>query len=84
LAVNFVFSSNGDLSWQDEEVVAFTSDQGKVVAVKGDIQLSDTSFGLISWPAYQTHLADELAQRIDEAILRALAGPTNPALIADP
>lgn len=80
LNVNFAFSSNGDLSWRDQEVMAFTSEQGQIVAVGGDLQLRDTTFGLLSWPAYRTHLADELAWRIEEAILKALDSPTNPAL----
>ena len=84
LAVDFKFSSNGDLSWRDKDSIAFSSDQGQVVAVSGDLQLSDTTYGLISRPAYLNHLADAIALQIDEAIRKALANPMNPALTVDP
>jgi len=84
LAVNFKFSSNGDFSWRDKDSIVFSSDQGQMVAVSGDLQLSDTTYGLISRPAYLNHLADEIASQIDEAIRKALASPTNPALPIDP
>jgi hypothetical protein len=54
------------------------------VALQGEIQLSDITFGLISRPAYLSHLADEIVVRVNEAIRKALTSPTNPALITDP
>lgn len=62
----------------------FSSEQGQAVAVQGEIQLADTTFGVISRPAYLSHLADEIVRRFDEAIRKALASPANPALITDP
>ena len=81
---NFAFSSNGDLSWRDQDAIEFSSEQGQAVAVRGSIQLSDTTYGLISRPAYLSYLSEEIVVRVDKAIRKALANPTNPALITDP
>lgn len=80
LTVNFAFSSSGDLSWLDQDVVAFSSEDGQGVAVRGELQLTDSTYGLLSRPAYLSHLAGEVHSRVDEAIRKALENPSNPGL----
>lgn len=84
LNLNFAFSSNGDLSWLDQDVVTYSGEDGQVVAVRGELQLTDNTYGLISRPAYLLHLVDEVILRVDEAIRKALENPTNPDLNANP
>jgi hypothetical protein len=66
------YASTGEMAWRHEETVIMSREDGdEVVAVvkaRGDFEVSDESWGLLSRPAYYERLAEALAAEIDKAL----------------
>lgn len=60
------FSYDGEAPWPRDQVVAFTV--SPAVKADGTFTLTDTSWGILSKPAYEQHLAQALAQDIVAAL----------------
>lgn len=60
------FAYDGDAPWPLNEVVSF--EVSPAVKADGAFTLTDSSFGLISKPAYEQHLAQALAEDIVAAL----------------
>jgi hypothetical protein len=62
LTAQIYFAHDGDAPWPLDEAVVF--DQSPALKATGTFTLNDTSWGLISKPAYIEHLATEMAVAI--------------------
>ncbi|MCL4560630.1 MAG: hypothetical protein M1281_08450 [Chloroflexi bacterium] len=59
------YASNGDISFRTQAVTHFQSSNGEpALQYKAHFSLTDTTYGLISYPAYQKSLADLLEVQI--------------------
>ncbi len=57
-----IYASDGDLSWRNDKAVVMSNRDGSPqVRVRGDLKLGDTTRGIMSRPAYQRHLAHQIA-----------------------
>ena len=56
------FAYDGDLPWPRDEAVVL--DESPAVLADGNFSVADTTWGLLSRPAYSEHLAELLAQEI--------------------
>jgi hypothetical protein len=67
LDVHMVYSSDGDLSWMDQQAVVMES--SPLVRMRGDFEVADTSIGLMTLRGQARYLgrqaADELLKAID-------------------
>jgi hypothetical protein len=72
--VAFAYASDrADLSWRDDGPIVLVEEPA--VRSHGRLRLSDTTRGLVSWPAYQGHLGREAAVRVAEQLRSALVTP---------
>jgi hypothetical protein len=79
---SFVYASNGDLTWRNDESIGISNERGPTVLVKGEIKLSDTTSGVISLPAYQRKLGEALAVEVATKLENALAGAASRPAVA--
>lgn len=70
------FASDGDVSWRHEKPVIMRNNGESVVRVEGEFNLRDDTLGLVSRPAYQKYLGEQLAISISEALQDALETST--------
>lgn len=75
--VHLVFASDGDISWQNDEVIRMPESAIQVVRVRAEFSVKDTSFGLISRIYYQKYLAERFAEQIAESLSSTLDAQTN-------
>ncbi|MDX1612895.1 MAG: hypothetical protein R3300_01220 [Candidatus Promineifilaceae bacterium] len=66
------YASTGDMVWRHQETVIMSRQEGDpvdaVVKARGDFEVDDESWGLLSRPAYYDRLADALAAEIEKAL----------------
>lgn len=77
LHVHVAYASNGDTSFDDgSETTHFTGSTGEPPTVQflADYALADVSWGLISKPGYQAHLAEQIASRVKGSIGEQIKG----------
>jgi hypothetical protein len=53
----------------DDEPILFRIDDQNRLFRKGRVRLTDATTGIISWPAYRTHVVETLAERSVDAVL---------------
>jgi hypothetical protein len=68
-------SDRGDPTWRDGR--AFVLGGGPTVHASGRVRVTDTTRGLVSRPAYLTHLGREAAARVAEQLRSALTRPAS-------
>lgn len=66
------FASDGDVSWRYEKPVIMNNRGESVIRVEGEFTLNDNTLGLVSRPAYQDYLGEQLASNISAALKEAL------------
>jgi hypothetical protein len=76
IALQAAFASDGDVSWRHEKPVIMRNDGESVVRVEGEFNFRDDTLGLVSRPAYQQYLGEQLASSISEALQDALKTST--------
>jgi hypothetical protein len=74
LTAAVIYASDGDLSWRGMSPVVMESGDALLIWADGELQISDTSAGLISRPSYQRMLADRTAVEIVK-MLASIASP---------
>ncbi len=79
--VHLVFASDGDISWQNDEVVRMPESDIQVVRIQADFSVKDTSSGLISRIYYQKYIAESLAERMADSLASSLDAQTNQSSI---
>lgn len=65
------YASNGDTSFVSDTPAIYNNVDGPVLTLSADYQMSDRSYGLMSYPGYHQFLADYLAQSITETVKKA-------------
>lgn len=75
--VHFVFASDGDISWRNEDVVRMKSSNTQVVRIRADLTVNDSSFGLISRIYYQKYLAERVASQIATSLSSSIEAQVN-------
>jgi hypothetical protein len=70
------FASDGDVSWRHEKPVIMNNRGESVIRVEGEFTLNDNTLGLVSRPAYQEYLGEQLANNISAALKEALETST--------
>jgi hypothetical protein len=60
------FGSEGDVAWQSGD--ALVLETSPAIKAEGDFTLEDTSWGLVSKPAYVQHMSNALAKSIAEGL----------------
>lgn len=75
LRLEVAYASNGDLSWREDDVVEMPSSgvpESGVVWLKGEYNIHDSSWGVISRIAYRQRLAERSAGGIEQGIVEPL------------
>ncbi|HEX2922885.1 MAG TPA: hypothetical protein VHS28_02520 [Chloroflexota bacterium] len=68
------YASDGGMSWRNDAVLAMgRPDGGPQLRVRGDLELKDNSWGLLSRIGYQRHLAQQTAISVSNALKQQLA-----------
>jgi hypothetical protein len=68
LTVKVAYASDGDFSFRTKSLVHFANTSGPGVKMEGEYHLSDTSWGLMSRPGYNHHLAQQLVTQIVDGL----------------
>ena len=76
ITVASAFSSNGDVSWRDGKVVAFTSENA-AVTVGGKYALADATTGLLSRLSYEHALGRSLGVEVATSLIQELTRATS-------
>jgi hypothetical protein len=74
IEMQVAYASDGKVDWIDVEPVIF-NDPTPSVYVRGDYQMSDSAYGVMSMPGYKTYLAESLADQIASSLNERLANP---------
>jgi hypothetical protein len=82
VTASFVYASDGDLTWRNDESIGIGTEKGATVLVKGEIRLADTTSGVISLPAYERKLGDSVAAEVRARLEQALSTSTGGAALA--
>jgi hypothetical protein len=73
VVTRIVYASDGDLSWREDTVVKMgRNDGGPQVRVRGDLELKDTTRGVVSRPAYHRHLSQQIALAVSNTVKKQL------------
>lgn len=65
LNIEVAYATHGDVSFAEQAVPSFaTSSDEPVLQYKGVYDLADVSWGIISYPAYQHYLAEQIAKAV--------------------
>jgi hypothetical protein len=75
ITATFVYASNGDLTWRNDESIGIDNEKGVTVLIKGEIRLSDATSGVISLRAYERKLGEALAAEVSTRLEGALRTP---------
>ncbi len=69
VVTRIVYASDGDMSWRDDTSVAMgRPDRQSQLRVRGDLELADTTWGVVSRPAYRRHLAQQIASAVSDVL----------------
>lgn len=71
MAAHLAFSSNGDVSWRGGNVFDMTNKEPTVMT-KGTYNITDSTTGVISHKAYESHLGQRLAITIGKSLSEEL------------
>ncbi len=75
IVTRIVYASDGDLSWQNDKAVVMGRNDGlPQLRMRGDLTLGDTTRGVISRPAYQRHLAQQIASAVSDTLKKQVYG----------
>ena len=69
------FASDGDITWRNTGTVFMSNDMGPVVRLQGTFEQADSTFGLLSRPAYMRLLSESAAEQIVNSLSNALERP---------
>jgi pimeloyl-ACP methyl ester carboxylesterase len=70
-----IFASDGDVTWRDTGTVFMSNDIGPVVRLYGTFEQADSTYGLLSRPAYIRLLNESAAEQIVKSLSNALERP---------
>jgi hypothetical protein len=76
IGVKAAFATDGRVDWSDLGKVGTVMESSPEVRQSGDFTIRDTTFGLVSHPAYRNHIARQIGDRVIESITNALTGST--------
>ncbi|MGE5620512.1 MAG: hypothetical protein ACM3US_14795 [Sphingomonadaceae bacterium] len=72
LMLKLAYASDGDLSWRDDRVVHMeTRSEAGMRRVRAEFQVEDTSYGVISRPAYIRRIGRAIAADVQKALEKA-------------
>jgi hypothetical protein len=69
------FASDGDVTWRNKGTVFMPNDMGPVVRLQGTFEQVDSTYGLLSQPAYMRLLSESAAEQIVKSLSNALERP---------
>ena len=75
MTANIAYTSNGDLSWRNKSPVRMDSTDVPTMWVRGEFEINDRTWGLISHRWYLRHLAKKLAAEVTRALESQLISP---------
>jgi hypothetical protein len=69
------YASDSGVTWQDTETAIMSNEMGPVVRLNGTFEQADSTFGLLSRPAYMRLLSESAAEQIVKSLSSALERP---------
>jgi len=72
LRVRVAFASDGRVDWNQLGEVETVTQDSPTVRVSGELGIQDRTVGLISFPGYRSHIAQEISDRVVIALKNAL------------
>ncbi len=73
LSVDFVYTSDGDLSWRGQKPVVMPGGGRPTVWADGRLRVVDATRGVTSRRAYQRHLGEQIAGEVSKSLDQVLA-----------